>query len=100
MLTTASRCPTHAREHDASRRPSPDERGYDAQYRGRRAQALYDQPWCHSDPCPYADAGSTANPLTADHDRPVSLGGYNSTLTVRCRRCNSARGNRDLPIGH
>ncbi|MGW9025150.1 HNH endonuclease [Streptomyces sp. NPDC055722] len=40
--------------------------------------------------------GSNANPLTADHVRPLSRGGTNEVVNLRtlCRSCNSSRGNR------
>ncbi len=43
------------------------------------------QPWC-------SDCGSTRD-LTADHVRPLALGGSNAgAQRVLCRRCNSSRG--------
>jgi 5-methylcytosine-specific restriction endonuclease McrA len=88
-----ARCALCDRLHRA-RRSSSYARGYDATYRRERARVIAAEPWCHANPCPYPDAGTPANPLTGEHQVPLSRGGYGSPLTVLCRSCNSSRGNR------
>ena len=89
-----ARCSLCTRANERRSRLSPRLRGYDAGYRQERARVLAAEPWCHSTPCPYPDAGTPANPLTADHVVPLARGGYGSPLTVLCRSCNSAKGAR------
>ena len=92
-LTTATRCIYHARSHDRTRRGTATQR-YGSGWAARHKAAVQAEPWCHSTPCPHPDAGTDANPLTADHTNPASLGGAAGRLVVLCRRCNSAKGNR------
>ena len=84
-LTRATRCPVHAAQ---VRQP------YNGTYRARRGLAIQGEPWCHSTPCPYPDAGTRANPLTADHINPIANGGADGPLTVLCLRCNSGKRDR------
>lgn len=44
--------------------------------------------------------GSNRGPFEVDHIQPVSLGGDDAlhNLTVACRRCNRAKGDRALPV--
>lgn len=87
-------CPACERGRDA-RRGTSTQRGYDADYRRRRAAVIAAEPWCHTEPsCPYADSGTSANPLTADHVLPVSKGGRHGPLVPLCKRCNSGKGAR------
>lgn len=83
-----TRCPPCQRSHDTHRRPSPNQRGYDAEYRKARRIILATGPAC-------AICG-TAPATTADHIVPVSRGGTNELTNLRpaCHPCNSARGNR------
>jgi len=81
-----SRCPSCARAHDQTRRPSPRQRGYGPEYRRRRAQLLATDDTCWLCGKPGAD--------TADHVIPVSQGGADGPLRPAHKRCNSARGNR------
>ena len=82
-LTRSSYCRVH---YNAKRRPF-----YNRQHSKRAKAAIAAEPWCHSDPCPYPDAGTPANPLTGDHSEPDDP---QSPLVPRCRACNSARANR------
>jgi hypothetical protein len=92
--TSATRCRDCARAYDRARRPGSTAR-YGQGYGDRHKATVQAEPWCHTEPrCPYPDSGTPANPLTADHSEPVSLGGRASRLVVRCLRCNSSRGNR------
>ena len=92
-LTKRTRCLGCARAYDQTRRPSATQR-YGTGWAARHKAAIEAQPWCHNPECPYPDAGTTANPLTADHSTPASLGGVASVLVPMCKRCNSAKGNR------
>ena len=96
---TGSRCQGCEKERDA-RRGTAKQRGYDAPYRRRRNAVIDLEPWCHSDPCPYSDSGTSANPLTADHVVPIAKGGRYGPLTVLCRRCNSAKRDRMVRSAH
>ena len=91
LTRSGSRCQAHVRAH-AIKRASSTARGYDRQWRGVAAQAIREQPWCTD--CLHP--GSPDNPLTGDHIIPLSQGGQSirSNCVVRCRRCNSKRGNR------
>jgi hypothetical protein len=85
-LTHQSRCSLHQASHDSVYAT--------AAYLTEREVVLRAEPWCHNPACPYPDAGTPANPLTADHTVPVVFGGAGSPLVPVCRRCNSARGAR------
>lgn len=69
-------------------RPSAHRRGYDRRWQALSSSAIHRHPWCE-------DCGATED-LTGDHRIPLSLGGMNvpGNVAVRCRRCNSAKGNR------
>lgn len=96
-IRTTYRCLMCARLRE-QRRPSREQRGYGAAHRKRAREAIDAEPWCHTLPaCPYSDAGTPDNPLTADHVIPVKRGGLHGPLTVLCLRCNS--GKRDRPAG-
>ena len=93
-LTRSTRCPAHERANDHTRRPAFRAR-YGPGWDKRRAETIAAEPWCHTYPhCPYPDAGSAANPLTADHSLALVAGGSDSPLVTRCRRCNSGKGAR------
>jgi 5-methylcytosine-specific restriction endonuclease McrA len=85
--TEGSRCPKHARAVHAPYN--------DPDYLRRRDEAIRAQPWCHNpEGCPYPDAGTPANPLTADHTIPLAAGGAHSRLEPWCKRCNSGKRDR------
>jgi 5-methylcytosine-specific restriction endonuclease McrA len=78
-------------QHD--HRPSSTKRGYNQQHQRMAALAIRAQPYC-------LDCSKTTD-LTADHIVPLSKGGLNvpSNYEVRCRSCNSRRGNRFFEKG-
>jgi 5-methylcytosine-specific restriction endonuclease McrA len=92
--TTCSACrqsaPTKARVYKS--KPAAG-RGYDYQWDKNVKAAIMRQPYCSF--C--MTKGDKSNPLTGDHKIPISKGGNNTMGNIRvlCRRCNSARGNRD-----
>ena len=88
-----SRCSLCERAHDRARRPDFRAR-YGTNWDRRRAEAIEVEPWCHNPDCSHPDAGTSANPLSADHDMPLIRGGQNSVLVPMCKRCNSAKGGR------
>lgn len=94
VTPTGPRCRDCAREWDRERRRSYRQRGYDYAYEQRRRAAITAEPWCHNRACPRADAGTPANPLSADHVIPVVEGGQLGPITVLCKRCNSAKRDR------
>lgn len=71
-----------------NQRRGGDRTRYDSEHQRRAAAAIQAQPYCAD--CGHT--GSAANPLTADHERPLAHGGKHGPLTVRCRPCNSRRG--------
>lgn len=84
-IISGSRCP---------RCTALAQRPYNAPaYQAQRRALIAAEPWCHASPCPYPDAGSAANPLTADHVIPLRAR-VTDGLVVLCRRCNSAKGGR------
>ncbi len=87
-LTSRSRCAVHERTSTRNHGGVPAaRRGYDAEYRRARAEAIAAQPWC-------SECGSSFN-LTADHVVPLSQGGDpHGLLRVLCKACNSAQGAR------
>ena len=91
FLVSGQRCRACERERTARRDLSHYE---NAEYRARRAAVLAAEPWCHSTPCRYDDAGTVANPLTADHVVAVASGGALGPLSVLCKRCNSGKRDR------
>ncbi|KPM52886.1 hypothetical protein ACG83_25985 [Frankia sp. R43] len=95
-LSQGSRCPACAtarrrskERQRAAHRPSPYQRGYNAEYRRNRAIVLADGPCCFVEGC-------TAAATTVDHILPLSLGGTNELDNLRpaCRRHNASRANR------
>ncbi len=65
--------------------------------------AIAAEPWCHwPGGCAHADAGTAANPFTGDHIVPVAerpdLALEPSNVTVLCRRHNSGKRDRHLPL--
>jgi 5-methylcytosine-specific restriction endonuclease McrA len=64
-------------------------RGYDAEHKRLSKLAIAQHPFC-------VDCGATED-LVGDHIVPYSRGGLNvlSNYAVRCRSCNTARGNRE-----
>lgn len=91
-LTPRTRCPRHQALWERLRRPSFRERGYDADYERRRGAAIKAEPWCHyPGGCRFPDdAGTPANPLTAEHVIAMRHGGQDGPLEVWCKRDNSA----------
>lgn len=88
-----SRCPSHRR--NATGKPSPQQRGYDAAWRRLSRQARSRQPWCST--C------GTGERLTVDHSpgawqkiadgHRLSLADFTAgLLAVECIRCNVAKG--------
>jgi hypothetical protein len=89
-----SRCAACASARSRSRdraRGNASQRGYGHSHRQRRAVAIAAEPWCHATRCPYADAGTPANPFSLEHLDPNDR---NGPVTVLCHRCNSARRGR------
>ena len=95
-LSRGTRCPIHTRTHERTRRPAFSER-YGPGWARRRQETIDAEPWCHNPRgCPHTDAGTSTNPLTADHLVPLARGGMGSPLVPMCRRCNSAKGARHV----
>ena len=95
VVSTGSRCPVHQHVVDVARdrrRGTRSERGYDSRWARLATEAIAEHPWCVR--C--GTQGSTANPLTADHDVPLARGGVSerANVVVLCRRCNSRKGKR------
>ncbi|MFF4652396.1 HNH endonuclease [Streptomyces sp. NPDC001380] len=93
LYSLGSRCEpcakARARMREKARvRPSPAERGYNAEYRRNRRIVLAGNPLCSL--CNLRPAG------TADHIVPLSRGGTNNLSNLRpaCGPCNYSRGNR------
>lgn len=89
------RCPECAAGWEAARdkrRGSSTDRGYGRAWEKAVAAAIAAQPWCSECGTP----GSSDNPLTGDHIKPISKGGTDDpdNLDVLCRRHNSSKGNR------
>jgi 5-methylcytosine-specific restriction endonuclease McrA len=95
LLTTATRCPAHARARQAARdakRGTAAQRGYNREYQANRRALLAAGPHLCSWGC-----GRLAT--TADHVVPLSKGGGNQldNLIPACSFCNSSRGSRSAP---
>lgn len=101
VLTTGTRCPTHARMYEQTRRPVPSARarGYTAEYERNRRAVLAASRVCWL--CGHDGADQT------DDVVPKSKGGDSAVTNLRpahgtrpcptCgKRCNQARGNRDV----
>lgn len=91
----AARCDVHQKIYEATRRPPPSRRGYDAQYRRERKELL--KPDADGNPprCQLRLPGCTGWATTADHDEPTSMTFHHrGKLTPACAHCNSSRGNR------
>jgi 5-methylcytosine-specific restriction protein A len=84
---TRGKCKPCQREYDRKRGKTRT-RGYDSEHRRLAKLAIAAHPYC-------VDCGTTTD-LCADHIIPRSRGGLNvlSNYEVRCRSCNTARGNR------
>ncbi|WP_225075316.1 HNH endonuclease [Streptomyces sp. CoT10] len=81
-------CPCRKRRY-APKASNPRAKGkYDWAWRKARAAAIAQQPWC--------SVCGSVDDLTGDHRLPLSMGGSNdvSNIDVKCRSCNSRRGNR------
>jgi hypothetical protein len=85
-LRGRSRCAVHHRLHEAARRGTTNERGYDYAWQQYSRRRVAEVGVCQVQPCPYPDCGTEANPLTTDH---VTYG------LVLCRRANSAKQHAD-----
>lgn len=87
-------CPAHRARHHAeidARRPSSSARGYDGEWRARRASILAANPTC--------ECGAKATDV--DHIIPLSAGGthHDANLRAMCHRCHSSRTARDQGFG-
>jgi 5-methylcytosine-specific restriction enzyme A len=84
---TKGRCRDCRRAHE-KQRGNRHRRGYTNDWQRMVKAAIAAHPFC-------TDCGSTSD-LTGDHIVPLSQGGLNvpGNIAVRCRSCNSARGNR------
>jgi 5-methylcytosine-specific restriction protein A len=85
---TRGPCPECKRERER-KRGKTRARGYDAEHKRLSKLAIAAHPFC-------VDCGATED-LVGDHIVPHSKGGLNvlSNYEVRCRSCNTARGNRE-----
>ncbi|HET6755941.1 MAG TPA: hypothetical protein VFH23_18530 [Jiangellaceae bacterium] len=96
---TGSRCPDCARDTQRAKRARRPYAATSAEKR-RRAAAVDQWRATYGDWCPGWEGREPhavvwPNILSADHTTPVAVGGdERGPLTVRCRRCNSARGAR------
>jgi 5-methylcytosine-specific restriction protein A len=82
-------CPNCKRAENGRRGKTARDRGYDAEHKRLSKLAIATHPYC-------MDCRATED-LVGDHIIPRSQGGLNelSNYAVRCRSCNSARGNRE-----
>jgi 5-methylcytosine-specific restriction endonuclease McrA len=83
-------CPDCGKARERARVRAPrKQRGYTDQWLQLVKVAIGRQPYCSA-------CGATTN-LTGDHRIPLSKGGTSTleNIEVLCRRCNSAKGNRD-----
>lgn len=94
FATQRSRCPEHYRQWEqqrAKQRGSSTQRGYGYRWQQTSKRAIAQAPYCVD--C--GTEGTSDNPLTGDHLTPRSKGGTaEDGVVVRCRRCNSKKGNR------
>jgi 5-methylcytosine-specific restriction protein A len=88
-IVPKGRCARHARPAwGGANRPSPADRGYDAEYKRNRPIVLERDPVCTiQSHCMGAPS------VEVDHIQPVSRGGGNDLGNLRgaCHRCNHAR---------
>lgn len=92
QLSSASRCPDHARQRSAAReaaRGSSTARGLGTEHRRAAREQIKAVPYCER--CGHE--GSLDNPLTGEHGTPRAHGGTAITGTL-CRSCNSSAGAR------
>lgn len=80
-LADRTRCLECRRRKNRLRGSAPS-RGYDREYRRKRAALLEGNPSCH-----WCGAPAT----TADHVPPLSEGGNHDHMVPACHPCNSAR---------
>jgi 5-methylcytosine-specific restriction endonuclease McrA len=82
-------CPDCRKAETRKRGKTASNRGYDAEHKRLSKLAIAAHPFC-------MDCNATED-LVGDHVVPRSKGGLNvlSNYEVRCRGCNSARGNRE-----
>lgn len=87
-LCFGGRCDSHPRRTGWRDRPSPYERGYDANYRRLRPQILARDPIC--------TICGNAPSEEVDHIVPLSKGGENTADNLRgtCSDCNHMRGTK------
>jgi 5-methylcytosine-specific restriction protein A len=93
--------PAYARDREADERarkarldaarPTPEARGYDADWRAFRSEVLAEQPFCET-------CGSTDR-LNVDHRHPIATHPHlrlvRSNVRVLCQSCHSSRTARD-----
>ncbi|EHB54778.1 HNH endonuclease [Mycolicibacterium rhodesiae JS60] len=86
---TGSRCHDHRLKNNRTARRSHGQAAHDPRWRALSAEARRQQPWC--DDC------DSSSDLTADHIIPKSVAPELvhaiENVAVRCRSCNSLRGN-------
>lgn len=99
-VTGASRCDEHEANFQATRRPSPTDRGYDKTYREDRAELLKPDAQGRRRVCSLKLPGCTYWADTADHVLPVDSGrnkmAFRGPLRPACAHCNSSRGKRNV----
>src|SRR4051812_3119693 len=101
-LTPGTRCTQCARPVERAKLEAKRERRprISQAEQQRRADAVARWRVVHGDWCPgWRRPGHRAADLTADHVVPVGAGGAEGgPLSVLCRGCNGAKGNRLTPI--
>lgn len=102
--TGTRRCPDcqarRDRQRNAQPRANTTQRGLGHAHRQRVDQELAGITTCQCTGCSYCGPGGCGrsftrdNPKTGNHLIPRSKGGGRGPLRAECRRCNSAKGNR------
>lgn len=90
VLTTKPYCPAHIPSWVTRKeRPSPEQRGYNSEYRKNRKILLADNPPCNH--C--GRLGTKENPITADHIQSLATGGTNDLANLQplCKQCNGRK---------
>jgi 5-methylcytosine-specific restriction protein A len=87
-LSPTTRCPTHTRAHDRTRRPNTTQRGYGAGWQAQSKAAIAAHVAEHGYWCPgYAVPPHPSTDLTTDH----LVDGDASVVVVGCRSCNARK---------